>query len=157
LTKSIINWQTAIFEHIQEAVPNNKVFLEGVPENSDIPLDPTGFVKPFAILWFGQLTDILTGTQSGDLCGFGSGMSARTATFALEVVAPNGLSLLQFEDRIRSALTGFQPAGQGELAEGGVTAVRDPLPTGVGVGLRFYKAIFFSGVVGNTTNVAPVA
>lgn len=151
MTKSIINWQTAIFEHIQESVPNNRVFLEGVPESTDIPIDPTGLVKPFAILWFGQLTDILTGTQSGDLCGFGGGMSARTATFALEVVAPNGLSLLQFEDRIRSALTGFQPAGQGELAEGGVTAVRDPLPTGLGVGLRFYKAIFFSGVVGNTS------
>jgi hypothetical protein len=152
MTKSIFDWQMAIFERLQEAAPNNKVFLEGVPENSDIPLDPTGFVKPFSILWFGQLTDILTGTQNSDLCGFGAGMSARTATFGLEVVAPNGLALLQYEDRLRSFLTGFQPMGQGELAEGGVTAVRDPLPTGIGVGLRFYKLIFFSGVVGNLAN-----
>lgn len=148
MTTSIIDWQLAVYARVQEAVPNNRVFLEGVPESTDIPIDPTGMVKPFAILWFGQLTDILTGASNADLCGFGSPASTRTATFALEVVAPNGLSLLQFENRIRGFLTGYQPAGQGEIAEGGVTAVRDPLPVGIGVGLRFYKAIFFSGVVG---------
>lgn len=148
MTNSIIAWQVDIMRRIEEAVPNNRVFLEGVPESTEIPKDPTGMVKPFAILWFGQLTDIVNGVRDADLCGIGGGTSVRTGTFALEVVAPNGLSLLQFEDRIRTALTGYGPAGQGELMEGGVTAVRDPLPTGIGVGLRFYKAIFFSGLIG---------
>lgn len=144
----VMAWQTAIYERIQATVPNNKVFLEGVPESSDVPMDPTGMVKPFVILWFGQAYDFAGTANAMDLCGNGGANSVRTLAFATQLVAPTGLSLLGFEDTIRGGLLGFSPAGHGEVNEGGSTTIRDPLPTGIGAGLRFYKAIFFSGLVG---------
>lgn len=144
----VFDWQMSIYNRVVATVPNNKIFLEGVPESTDVPIDPTGFVKPFAIMWFGQLYDFAGTAGSRDLCGTGGGNSVRTAAFAIECVAPTGLSLLGLEDAIRGGLLGFAPPGHGEVYEGGATTVRDPLPAGLGVGLRFYKAVFYSGLVG---------
>jgi hypothetical protein len=148
MTTGVSDWQMAIYTRVQESVPNNKVFLEGVPESTEVPMDPTGMVKPFAILWFGQMYDFAGTAGAADLCGNGGTNSVRTAAFAIQAVAPTGLSLLQFEDAIRGGLFGFKPAGHGEVNEGGATTIRDPLPTGLGVGLRFYKTVFYSGMVG---------
>lgn len=150
------DWQMSIFEQLRSTIPNNRVFLEGVPESTEVPMDPTGLVKPFAILWFGQLYDFAATRGAADFCGHGTGSNVRTAAFAVEVVAPTGLSLLQFEDTIRGGLLGFTPAAGGEILEGGATTIRDPLPVGLGVGLRFYKAIFFSGLVGMGSVVTTV-
>lgn len=144
----------AIYGRLTEGLPNSRFFLEGVPESTEVPVDPTGMIKPFASLWFGQLTDTGRGTQDSDLCGVGGGTSVRQGAFLVQCVAPTGLSILQFEDAIRVLLTGFSPAGQGELTEGGATSIRDPLPTGLGVGLRFYKPVFFSGLVGAPVTTA---
>ena len=146
---SVLAWQRSIYERLKAGLPSTRVFLEGVPENSPVPHDHTGLIKPFAIVWFGQLTDSTT-TDETDVDGLcdESGSIADTkkqGNLALATVAPSGLSLLQLEDAGRRLLTGFSPVGGGPLKEDGSTAVRDPLPIGLGDQIRFYKALFFSG------------
>lgn len=145
----VMAWQLAIYERLKENLTVTKVFLEGVPENSKVPRDPTGLIKPFVIVWFGQLTKSSTTEEDtvGGLCdepGAGEG-EGQQGNFAVETVAPSGLSLLQLEDASRVLLTGFSPAGQGPLVEDGSTAVRDPLPIGIGDQIRFYKLLSFRG------------
>lgn len=142
-------WQMAIYERLVENLPNTRVFLEGVPENSKVPHDPTGLIKPFVVVWFGQLTrtavsddDVVPGLCDEPGRADDEG---KQGNLAVETVAPSGLSLLQLEDAARVILTGFSPAGQGALTEDGSAAVRDPLPIGIGDQIRFYKALFFKG------------
>jgi len=138
----------AIYNRLRDNLPNTKVFLEGVPENSAVPSDPTGLIKPFVIVWFGQLTTSTDPTVTGPagLCDEGTGdIVGKQGNMAVEVVAPSGLSLLQLEDAVRGLMTGFTPAGQGPLTEDGSTAIRDMLPVGIGDQLRFYKAVFYRG------------
>lgn len=142
-------WQMAIYERLRDSLTSTKVFLEGVPENSKVPHDPTGLIKPFVIVWFGQLTRSTTSDDDvvGGLCDEPGdlGAEAQQGNLAIETVAPSGLSLLQLEDACRTLLTGFSPAGQGPLIEDGSASVRDPLPIGIGDQIRFYKALFFRG------------
>lgn len=146
---TVFDWQMAIHQRLNEGLPHTDVYLEGVPESTPVPKSPTGLIKPFLILMFGQLTDISSsGTQVADLCGQeeNSGMP-KQGNFLVQTVAHNGLTLLQLENLVRGLLTGFRPAGQGELNEEGLTTIRDPLPAGIGDTLRFYKPLFFSGVL----------
>lgn len=146
---SVLEWQMDIYHKLRDGLPNTRVFLEGVPESSMTALDPTGLIKPLVIIWFGQLTDVTTfsGSVSG-LCGTEGGEGlVKQGNFLVESVAPTGLSLLQLEAVVRSLLTGFRPAGEGELSEGGQATVRDPMPLGIGDTLRFYKPLFFNGVL----------
>lgn len=145
---AVLTWQMDIYHRIRGNLPNTRVFLEGVPENSVVPSDPTGLIKPFVIVWFGQLTTSTDPTVTGPagLCDEGSGdIVGKQGNMAVEVVAPSGLSLIQLEDAIRQLLQGYAPAGQGALTEDGSTAIRDMLPVGIGDQLRFYKAVFYRG------------
>lgn len=146
---SVLDWQIAIQARLETGLPHTKVFLEGVPESTDVPRDPTGLIQPMLILWFGQLVSLQNNENLGDLCGIadGGGGEAKTGSFIVESVAPTGLSLLQLEDVVRGLLTGFTPAGQGALSEDGSATIRDPFPTGIGDTLRFYKPLYFSGTI----------
>lgn len=161
---SVINWQTAIKDRLESGLPNTKVFLEGVPESSQVPKDPSGMIAPMLILWFGQLVDNESSGWTSDLCGLddGGGGEVKSAAFIVQSVAPTGLALLQLENVVRNLLTGFKPAGQGALKEDGSATIRDPYPTGIGDTLRFYKPMFFAGTVlteapGTTTALAAPA
>lgn len=144
---SVLEWEMDVYNRLREGLPHTKVFLEGVPENSSVPNDPTGLVKPMVILWFGQISqEDASGPARGDLCGIEEGgTSSGVMNMVVEVAAPSGLSLLQLSERVRQLLTGFQPDGKGQLFEGGMATIRDPLPVGIGAGLRFYVPLFFSG------------
>jgi hypothetical protein len=149
---SLLDWQLAIYKRIDTGLPNTPVFLEGVPENSDIVKDPSGFYKPTVILWFGQAFDLsgFGGRISvADLCGI-SGEDrgiTKQAGFIVEAVAPSGLSLLQLSQACRDLLVGYAPLDQGEISEAGSGTVRDPYPVGVGDTMRFYLAIGYRGIV----------
>lgn len=148
---SLLEWQLDIFERLDTGLPNTPVFLEGVPESSDIVKDPSAFYKPSLILWFGQAVD-LSGFGGritvADMCGMTSeGGSTKKAAFIVESAAPSGLSLLQLAQAARDLLTGYMPVGQGELSEAGSGTVRDPYPVGIGDTLRFYLAIGYQGIV----------
>lgn len=146
---TVLDWQMDIFDRLRTGLPNTPVHLEGISESMPLPKDPTGLIKPFVLLWFGQLSEVVdfSGTI-GDLCGTGDdGGIVKQGNLLVQTVAPSGLALLQLENLVRGLLTGYQPAGEGELSEGGQTTVRDPLPTGIGDTLRFYKTMFFQGIV----------
>lgn len=149
---SLLDWQLDIYNRLDTGLPNTPVFLEGVPENTDVIKDPSGFYKPSVILWFGQAFDIsgFGGRLSvADLCGISGEDKGITkkAGFIVESVAPSGLSLLQLAQACRDLLVGYAPVEQGEISEAGSGTVRDPYPVGVGDTLRFYLAIGFQGVV----------
>lgn len=155
---TVLDWQMDIMDRLRVGLPNTPVHLEGVAESSPHPRDPTGLVKPFLIVWFGQLTDVSTSAGAvGDLCGTetSGGNIVKQGNFLVETVAPTGLALLQLENLVRALLTGFRPAGEGELTEGGQTTIRDPFPTGIGDTLRFYKPLFFQGVLATQTVQIP--
>lgn len=149
---SLLEWQLAIYSRLNEGLPNTPVFLEGVPESTEVVKDPSGFYKPTLILWFGQAFD-LSGfggrTSVADLCGMGgSGTDSTKKTgFIVESIAPSGLSLLQLAQAVRDLIVGHAPLGQGEISEAGTGTVRDPYPVGVGDTLRFYLAVGYQGVV----------
>jgi hypothetical protein len=149
---SLLDWQLDIYNRLDTGMPNTPVFLEGVPENTDIVKDPSGFYKPSLILWFGQAFD-LSGFGGriavSDLCGMSGDETGSTkkAAFIVEAVAPSGLSLLQLSQVARDLLVGYTPMDQGELSEAGSGTVRDPYPVGVGDTLRFYLAIGYQGIV----------
>lgn len=147
---TVLDWQMDIYDRLRSGLPNTPVHLEGVSEGEEHPRDPTGLIKPFLIIWFGQLTDITSFTGTiGDLCGNedAEGSMVKQGHFLVETVAPTGLALLQLENLVRALLTGFRPAGEGELTEGGQTSIRDPMPVGIGDTLRFYKPMYFQGVL----------
>jgi hypothetical protein len=155
---SLLDWQLDIYSRLDNGLPNTPVFLEGVPENSDIVKDPSAFYKPTLILWFGQAFDIsgFGGRISvADLCGMeADGGTTKQAGFIVESVAPSGLSLLQLAQAARDLLSGYKPLGEGELSEAGSGTVRDPYPVGVGDTLRFYLAVGYRGVVNTTRQPA---
>jgi hypothetical protein len=145
---TVFDWQVAILKRLDQGLPNTRVFLEGVPESTHVPKDPTGLVKPFVILWFGQLNEETGIEQPGDLCGpDGTDSRIMRGRFIVETVAPTGMALLRLEDECRRILRGWTPPGHGMLEEGGVATIRDPYPDGLGVDARFYKAMYFSGRV----------
>jgi hypothetical protein len=149
---SLLDWQLDIYRRLDAGLPNTPVYLEGVPESSDVVKDPSGFYKPTLIVWFGQAFDLsgFGGRSSvGDLCGFSAEGSEATkkAAFLVESVAPSGLSLLQLAQAARDLLVGYAPLGQGEIWEAGTGTVRDPYPVGVGDTLRFYLAVGYQGIV----------
>lgn len=150
---SLLDWQLDIYRRLDTGLPNTPVFLEGVPENTDIVKDPSGFYKPSLILWFGQAFDI-SGfggrVSTADLCGMSDGDATKKAAFIVMSVAPSGLSLLQLAQAARDLLIGYAPLGQGEISEAGSGTVRDPYPVGIGDTLRFYLAVGYQGVI-NTT------
>ncbi|MER6605789.1 hypothetical protein ABT282_07700 [Streptomyces sp. NPDC000927] len=157
---TVYNWQMDIYDRLRNGLPHTRVFLEGVPENSRLPKDPTGLLKPLLILWYGTLTDYRTdrGVAVTGLCDEGDeGASVeKVASVLIQVVAPSGLALLQLENVVRGLLTGFHPDGQGALSEAGSSTIRDPLPVGIGDTLRFYKPITFSGKVIASGVIPPV-
>lgn len=149
---SLLDWQLDIYRRLDTGLPNTPVFLEGVPENTDIVKDPSGFYKPSLIVWFGQTFDLsgFGGRLSvADLCGLsGDGTeSTKQAGFIIESVAPSGLSLLQLAQAARDLIVGYAPLGQGEISESGSGTVRDPYPVGIGDTLRFYLAVGYRGVL----------
>lgn len=149
---SLLDWQLDIYRRLDTGLPNTPVFLEGVPESSDIVKDPSGFYKPTLILWFGQAFDMagFGGRLSvGDLCGLSGEDTEATkqAGFIVESVAPSGLSLLQLAQAARDLIVGYAPLHQGEISEVGTGTVRDPYPLGIGDTLRFYLAVGYRGVV----------
>lgn len=149
---TVFDWQIAILKRLDQNLPNTRVFLEGVPESTHVPKDPTGLVKPFVILWFGQLSEETGATQPEDLCGDdGTDSRIMRGRFIVETVAPTGMALLRLEDECRRILRGWIPPGHGALEEGGVATIRDPYPDGLGVEARFYKAMYFSGRVTQDT------
>ncbi len=149
---SLLDWQLDIYQRLDLGLPNTPVFLEGVPENTDIVKDPSAFYKPSLVLWFGQAFDLsgFGGRISvADLCGVSGDETASTkqAGFIVESIAPSGLSLLQLAQAARDLIVGYAPLDQGEISEAGSGTVRDPYPVGIGDTLRFYLAIGFRGTV----------
>lgn len=148
---SLLDWQLDIYRRLDTGLPNTPVYLEGVPESTDITPDPSGLVKPSLILWFGQAFDIsgFGGRISvADLCGLSSDTpTTKQAGFIVQVAAPSGLSLLQLAQASRDLLVGYSPLDQGEISEAGSGTVRDPYPVGIGDTMRFYLAIGYRGVV----------
>lgn len=162
----VMDWQMAIYDRLRTGLPNTRVFLEGVPENSAVPSDPTGMIKPFVIIWYGQLIRSSAALERvvAGLCDDPEDLSiqGKQGNLAVQSVAPSGLSLLQLEDAIRLLLTGFVPAAQGPLSEDGTATIRDPMPIGLGDQIRFYKQLFFRGefndsVVQNATTMTAAA
>lgn len=141
-------WMEAIEQRLVTNLPNNRFYMEGVPENSTLPRLDNGMVRPFASLWFGQSASAGFGTNAFT----GVRRSSRQGLFLIQLVAPTGRSLLQFEDGVRDLLVGFRPMGEGELAEDSAPTIRDPQPEGTGVDIRFYKPLTFSGLVNSTVD-----
>ncbi|MBD3004512.1 hypothetical protein [Streptomyces sp. 5-10] len=149
-----------IYDRLRNGLPHTRVFLEGVPENSRLPKDPTGLIKPLIVIWYGQLTDYESRMQTTvtGLCDEdGEDASAqKVASVLVEAIAPSGLSLLQLENLVRGLLTGFKPDDQGPLSETGSTTIRDPTAVGIGDTIRFYKPIVFSGKIQAGGIVPPI-
>lgn len=141
-------WQESIYDQLADNLPNTSVFFEGTPENTELPRLNNGMVRPFVLLWFGQSGSGPFGSDS--IMGVRS--SSRRAVFLAQLVAPTGRTLLQLEDAVRDLLVGFRPNNEGELMEDAGPTIRDPLPEGTGVDVRFYKPLAFSGVVNNTVD-----
>lgn len=139
-------WMEAIHDRLTDNLPNTSIFFEGVPENTELPRLSNGMVRPFASLWFGQSGPGPFGTRSMT----GVRQASRRAVFLVQIVAPTGRALLQLEDGIRDLLVGFRPNDEGELSESSPPTIRDPLPEGTTVDLRFYKPLAFSGLVNST-------
>lgn len=135
-------WQNDILDRLEQGM-NARVFAEGIPMNSPAPIDPTGLIKPFVVLWFGSL--LSRDPLSEDLCG--TETSIREAVFLLQSFAGNGRALLAVENQARILLTGHRPAGQGQLFEAGSASVRDPSSVGLGIDIRFSKQSMWHGMV----------
>lgn len=149
---SLLDWQLEIYRRLDTGLPNTPVYLEGIPESTEIVKDPSAFVKPSLILWFGQAFDLsgFGGRISvADLCGVSGNDKGVTkkAAFIVEAVCPSGLSMLQLCQAARDLLVGYSPLEQGEINEAGSGTVRDPYPVGVGDTLRFYGAVGYQGIV----------
>lgn len=153
LMVSLLDWQLDIYSRLDTGLPNTPVFLEGIPENTSVVKDPSGFYKPTLVVWFGQAFDLsgFGGRISvADFCGAGNGEDrgiTKQAGFIVEAIAPSGLSLLQLSQAARDLLVGYPPMDQGELSEAGSGTVRDPYPVGIGDTMRFYLAIGYRGTV----------
>lgn len=145
-------WQDDILDRLEQGM-NARVFAEGIPMNSPAPIDPTGLIKPFIVLWFGSL--LTRNLLTEDLCG--SQNSVREAVFIVQSFAGNGRALLAVENQARILLAGYQPGGQGQLFEAGSASVRDPSSVGLGIDIRFSKQSMWHGMVNaGTSVVAPV-
>lgn len=136
-------WHDSILERLEQGM-NVRVFPEGIPMNSPSPVDPTGLIKPFIVVWFGSML-ASNNPKMEDLCG--SATSVREAVFVIQSFAGNGRALLAVENQARKLLTGFQPAGQGQLYEEGSASVRDPSSVGLGIDIRFSKQSMWHGMV----------
>lgn len=135
-------WQDDILNRLEQGL-NARVFAEGIPMNSPAPVDPTGLIKPFVVLWFGSL--LTRNLLTEDLCGTEN--SVREAVFIVQSFAGNGRALLAVENQARTLLTGYRPAGQGQLFEAGSASVRDPSSVGLGIDIRFSKQSMYHGMV----------
>jgi hypothetical protein len=135
-------WQDDILDRLEQGM-NARVFAEGIPMNSPAPIDPTGLIKPFIVLWFGSL--LTRNLLTEDLCG--SQNSVREAVFIVQSFAGNGRALLAVENQARILLAGHRPAGQGQLFEAGSASVRDPSSVGLGIDIRFSKQSMWHGMV----------
>lgn len=136
-------WHEAILDKLETGMAV-RVFPEGIPMNSPSPVDPTGLIKPFIVVWFGSML-ASNNPKMEDLCG--SATSVREAVFIIQSFAGNGRALLAVENQARKLLTGFQPAGQGQLYEEGSASVRDPSSVGLGIDIRFSKQSMWHGMV----------
>jgi hypothetical protein len=141
-------WQDDILTRLEQGM-NARVFAEGIPMNSPAPIDPTGLIKPFIVLWFGSL--LTRNLLTEDLCG--SQNSVREAVFIVQSFAGNGRALLAVENQARILLAGHRPAGQGQLFEAGSASVRDPSSVGLGIDIRFSKQSMWHGMVNAGTSV----
>lgn len=135
-------WQDDILARLEQGM-NARVFAEGIPMNSPAPIDPTGLIKPFIVLWFGSL--LSRDPLAEDLCGTEN--SIREAVFVVQSFAGNGRALLAVENQARILLTGYRPGGQGQLFEAGSASVRDPSSVGLGIDVRFSKQSMWHGMV----------
>lgn len=145
-------WQDDILARL-EAGMNARVFPEGIPMNSPAPIDPTGLIKPFIVLWFGSL--LARNPLMEDLCGTEN--SVREAVFIVQSFAGNGRALLAVENQARKLLAGYQPGGQGQLFEAGSASVRDPSSVGLGIDVRFSKQSMWHGMVNAGTSMEMAA
>ena len=145
-------WQDDILARL-EAGMNARVFPEGIPMNSPAPIDPTGLIKPFIVLWFGSL--LARNPLMEDLCGTEN--SVREAVFIVQSFAGNGRALLAVENQARKLLAGYQPGGQGQLFEAGSASVRDPSSVGLGIDVRFSKQSMWHGMVNAGVSVETTA
>lgn len=136
-------WQSDIHSRLVDNLPNNDIYLEGMPEGTEATRMSNGMIRPYASIWFGQSTD--AGPGNNNITGVRH--SSRLALFRMEIVGPSGTSLLQFEDAIRDLLVGYKPDDQGELQEDGAPTIRDPAELGSGLDVRYRKFLAFSGIV----------
>lgn len=144
MTLQLYPWQEAIYLRLSENLPNS-VFVETVSEGDVVDMDGAALVKPFVVLWFGGALGAEIASMNA-FCGVTN--SLHYALVVVNVIGPPSLGFLQFEDRVRSLLLGFSPAGEGELVEiGPAASVRDPAPVGIGVDLRAYKTLVYRGTV----------
>lgn len=143
MPSAVYLWQEAILKRLREGLPNNRIFLEAMPENEPMDMDPNAMVRPFLVLWFGS---VFPGDPSLEaFCGVER--SLRWSSFSITTVGPPSLALLQFEDAARTLLVGYRPADQGELSEWGTPTVRDPAQVGIGTDLRMYKTTTYRGLL----------
>lgn len=136
------DWQLAIRDRLAEQFTLDRVFEEGVPELKLLPHYPGGVIKPYVAIWHGQRID--GGPGFGALDGVLN--SAHRVPFYVEVGAATGSMCLDAAQAVRDLLTGFRPAGQGELREDGAPTIRQPLDMS-GVISRYQIPIAFNGIV----------
>ena len=135
-------WQDAIYERLNDNIMG-RVFIEGIPMNTQVPMDPTGLIAPMVVVWFGH--GLITDPRFGGICGVENNLT--NAIVIIEVIAGNGRALLRLENEVRDLLTGFRPNGEGQLHEEGSASVRDPSAVGLGLDIRFYKSVAYRGMV----------
>lgn len=142
-------WQQDVVDRLRNGLPGEvagfgveRVWLEAVPDEDQIPRLPNRQVVPYLVVWFGQRMDGTDAYNSiaGELC------SAKRSNFLVQVCAHQGELVLDAMDIVSRLLRGFRPAGQGELREAASATLRRPMDIS-GVKGRVSVPVAFSGTV----------
>lgn len=144
----LLDWQLAIEERLRTGIPgelagfSEDVWVEAVPDESQLPRLPNHQVRPYVCLWFGQRMD----GNDGYMALTGELYSAKRSNFLVQVCAHEGALVLRTCAVVSRLLRGFRPASQGELKETASSTIRRPLDIS-GVKGRISVPIAYSGTV----------
>lgn len=139
---SLRAWQKDIMERIQELLPAERIFEEGVPDETALPMYEGGRVKPYVVLWWGQRVD--GGLGFNTLCGVQE--NAHTVPFIVQVCGPTGTAVMDLKEALADVLRGYEPLGEGQLREDGAGTIRQPLDMS-GVNSRYQVPLSMAGTV----------
>lgn len=136
------DWQKAILARLQELLPPEQIYEEGVPDEAELPMYDSRRVKPYVVAWWGQRVD--GGLGFNTLCGVRE--NAHTVPFILQVCGPTGPAVRDLAEAVSDLLLGFKPLGEGELREDGAGTIRQPLDMS-GVNSRYQVPVSYVGTV----------